>query len=111
MAPSNPPSYILSTSLIEVGVRGRSNHFKRVRQRARPHPSRRPSLRLPLLPRRANLSRGKPGQLRCLLGLATSILTDGPCYDSDRLRLYGSWRGLLCAGYVRITPIWHDIRK
>jgi hypothetical protein len=77
MAPSNPVSYILSTSLIEVGVRGRSNHLKRVRQRARPHASRRPSLQLPLPPRRANLSRGKPGQFGCLLGPATSIPIEG----------------------------------
>ncbi len=27
---------------------------------------------------------------------------------SDRLGVYGSWRGLLCAGCVRITPTWHD---
>ena len=57
--------------------------------------------------RSVRLSGGKPRQFGCLLGLATSILIDGHLI-SDRLRVYGSWRGLLCAGYVRITPIWHD---
>ena len=53
--------------------------------------------------RSVRLSGGKPGQFGCLLGLATSILIDGHLI-SDRLRVNGSWRGLLCAGYVRITP-------
>ena len=43
--------------------------------------------------------------VRMLAG--SSILIDGHVI-SDRLSVYGSWRGLLCAGYVRITPIWHD---
>ena len=56
---------------------------------------------LPLPPRRANLSRGKPGQFGCLLGPATSI----PIVGHVTIRIIASvWK----LRYARITPIWHD---